>query len=137
MSNSEKVAGIGFLDLKAKENDGELLTIPADEVFIQVDDTRVMFGGFANNEWGAQIYINGKIGPGTYYFTPEGGAFAEYHSKTEGHPPWIGGEEGGEVTLLEVDLEKRFAKGHFIFKARSFIIPENYAEVSGTFSLTE
>ncbi len=137
MSDSEKKTGIGFLDLKAKENDGELLTIPADQVFIHVDETRLMFGGIANNEWGAQIYIIGKIEPGTFYFTPEGGASGEYHSKTEGHPPWIGGNDGGEVTLLEVDMEKRSARGHFIFTARSFINPENHAEVSGSFSLSE
>jgi hypothetical protein len=92
--------------------------------------------------WGVQLNIDDKIKPGTYPFKNshpvEGGpsVTGTYNSKEPGRS-WIWQLEDGVITLLEIDLDTKFARGTFEFIAVDKDNPNSPAKVRGSFSLTE
>ena len=120
------------------------MSIPTTYHVLLVNRDQLRVGGFNIDSppavWGAGLDIKGKIEPGSYPFTEpdaEGLIVIGLYNPKEPANSWEGQVEGGVITLLEVDLAKKFARGSFKFTAVDQQNPKNTAEVSGDFSLTE
>jgi hypothetical protein len=143
--NTEKKA-IGLFSVNVREKGGEEVSIPTNHLELVVKQDQLLVVGvnldFPPATWGVQLNIDDKIEPGTYPFInrdpEEGGPSVTgiYNSKEHGSS-WIGQVQGGVITLLEVDLDKKFARGTFEFIAVDEDNPNSPAKVGGSFSLTE
>ncbi|MFJ2486914.1 DUF6252 family protein [Pseudomonas sp. NPDC087639] len=135
MSNTKAV---GLFSLKVKENNGPEVSVPTDLLHFSVEPNRLLAGGFDSSTppppWGTEFVISEKIEPGTYTLR-SAKATAFYNPKTG--DSWSAIQEGGEITLDEVDFVKKFAKGSFKFTAVDKQDPQNTAAITGTFSLQQ
>jgi hypothetical protein len=138
MSNKKAV---GMFSATIRENGGEELILPAKQFVLRVKEYELTVGGFARDDfpvgWGVQLSIdNGEIKPGSYPFN-NGRRVGGIYNPRDPDSSWIGQEEAGNITLLEVDLEKKFVRGTYKFIAVSSHDPQKSAEIEGSFSLTE
>ena len=139
-----KKKAIGLFSVKAKEGGGDEASISTNHLILIVKPDQLRVGGF-NVEpnsplWGAQVDIKGEIKPGTYAFTEldaERSIVIGFYNPKEGGNSWNGQAQGGEITLLEVNHERKSARGSFKFIAVDNGKPLKIAEVRGDFSLEE
>jgi hypothetical protein len=137
---------IDLFSIIVSENGGAEVSIPTNHLDLVVKQDQLLVVGvnleFPPAAWGVQLNIHDKIEPGSYPLInrdPEEGGpsvTAIYNSKKHGSS-WIGQVQGGVITLLEVDLGKKFARGTFEFIAVDKDNPNSTAKVTGGFSLTE
>jgi hypothetical protein len=143
--NTEEKA-IGLFSVNVRENGREEVSIPTNRLDLVIKQNQLLVVGvnldFPPATWGVQLNIDDKIKPGTYPFKNshpvEGGpsVTGTYNSKEPGRS-WIGQLEDGVITLLEIDLDTKFARGTFEFIAVDKDNPNSPAKVRGSFSLTE
>ncbi|KIF63269.1 hypothetical protein [Pseudomonas fluorescens] len=130
---------VGLFGLKVSENGGPEETITTTELFFIVTSKKLRVGGFQvgpNGLRGAQVDINGEIKTGTYPFTKDL-SVTGFYNQSGLVSSWPAVTEGGEITILEVDVTKKFARGTFKFRAEERDNASNYANAIGSFSLTE
>lgn len=132
--NDTKTAS-GLFSLKVKENGGAETTVPTDFLQLSLSPDSLHLSGHDSSTkpppWGAALHISIPISPGRYNVTPRSGTY--YNPKNVG-TSWSA--TTGEITLAEVDFEKKLVKGSFNFTAADGNNAEHTAEVSGTFSLS-
>jgi len=138
MSNKNAV---GLFSAAIRENGGEELILPAKQIVFSVKEYELIVGGFARDDfpvgWGVQLGIyDGEIKPGSYPFD-NGKRVGGFYNPRDPDSSWIGQEQSGNITLIEVDLEKKFVRGTYQFIAVSSHDPQKSAEIEGSFSLTE
>ncbi|WP_426233852.1 hypothetical protein [Pseudomonas sp. TWP3-2] len=135
MSTEKKATGL--FGVKVSENDGPEETIPTTEHSLDIQTDRLTVSGFVETPQGrrgVQIDIHGELKLGTHPFT-ENYSTAGFYNPHGQTSSWVGRVKGGAIVLLEVDVEKQFARGTFEFVAEDRHNP-NSAKVIGSFSLT-
>jgi hypothetical protein len=137
MSNKKAV---GMFSATIREHDGEEMTLPAKDIVFSVNENSLTVGGFNRDDvpsgWGVQLDIYNVIKTGPYPFNNDSRVGGFYNPNEPGSS-WLGQEESGNITLLEVDLEKKFVRGTYKFIAINKYDDTKKAEIEGSFSLTE
>jgi hypothetical protein len=127
---------IGLLSIKIAKNGEPSQTMSTPFITLDLKSNNLSIGGYniePEGLEGAQIDIHEQhIQPGTYFFTEDFRVAGFYTPRMQNS--W-NGDVGGEITLIEVDLTKKFVRGTAKFKAVSKY-DDSYAEVDFNFSLT-
>ncbi|WLH34382.1 hypothetical protein PSH79_20975 [Pseudomonas sp. FP2196] len=130
---------IGHFNLNANENDEGEALIPTSRLVMYMDSNLLYIAGYAGdapNSQGGDVYISKKIEANTTYAFESGTVGGNYNPKHFEGQSWSSLAEDGEVTIEEVDLDKKTAKGSFKFTARSRD-GQASAEIHGNFNLRE
>ncbi|MFJ2486913.1 hypothetical protein [Pseudomonas sp. NPDC087639] len=136
-SKSSKATGQFSLYVN-ENNEGEVL-VKTNRLVMVLESKQLYVAGNATDDTtsqGADFYISKKIEANTTYAFESDTVGGNYNPKHFVGSSWSSLVEGGEVTIEEVDLDKKTAKGRFKFTARSQDGKQS-AEISGDFDLSE
>lgn len=138
-NSKSKLKAIGHLSLNVNENNEGEEQVPTSRFVMDPDLTLLYIAGWAGaapTSQGVEIVILKEIEADTTYPFESGSAVGSYNPKNFSGSSWSSVSQSGEVTVEEIDLLKRTAKGSFKFTARSRD-HEHFAEIHGDFHLQQ
>lgn len=110
MNTGNKASGL--FGLTVSENNGPSETIPTTEHGLGIQTDRLTVSGFVDTpkgRRGVQLDIRGELKVGKYDFSDDFKVAGFYNPHAQ-VSSWIGQVEGGEIILLEVDIEKKICQ---------------------------